>query len=82
MSSSGTAADGERKAVAIEKEGDVEKELEVENDIEKNTETTDTGTPKEPAPQQPRSPTKRGVEKWRGKRREERGSDGIGRLDA
>lgn len=29
-----------------------------------------------------RSPTKRGVERRSGKRREERGSDGIGRLDA
>ena len=33
-------------------------------------------------PTSPRSPMKRGVEKWRGRRREERGSDGIGRLDA
>ena len=32
--------------------------------------------------EEPRSPTKRGVEKGRGKRREEKGSDGIGRLDA
>ena len=67
--------EGEREEVKdAEKEGEKDAEKSVDNE----TQVGQDEKKDDPA----RSPTKRGVEKWRGKRREERGSDGIGRLDA
>lgn len=61
-----------------EAERDAAKGEEIEKEREKEEARAREGEKEKP---EPRSPTKRGERSW-GRRREEKGSDGIGRLDA